>query len=173
MHVEVLQFINAVKARSLHYFVGAKVLEAGSLNINGSVRQMFQNCDYTGVDICNGKDVDVVGRVHELPAEMTGYDTVISAEMLEHDQYWKDSLRSMYERLRPGGLMIITAAGKSRPEHGTKYTSPYDSPATTNYYENRSVDDILSVLPETCWASCKGRYVSFPSTVFFWAIKAV
>lgn len=60
------------------------------------------------------------------------------------------------KRLRPGGLFLFTCASEGRPEHGTKATSPQDSPFTTNYYKNLTEADIRSIngfneVWEWCW----------------------
>lgn len=75
------------------------------------------NCDYVGVDIQEGKNVDKISKAHEYRSEKV--DVVVSAEMLEHDEHWLESLLNMYELLRDGGLMVISAAGPLRREHGT------------------------------------------------------
>jgi hypothetical protein len=74
---------------------------------------------------------------------------VISTEMLEHDKYWAESLLSMYDHLRPEGLLIITAGGDLRHEHGTHNHTPQDSPGTLDYYKNISNEMFKSVLPES------------------------
>ena len=59
-HPQQMFFIGNVARHMVPYFSETKVLEVGSLNINGSVRQFFSNCDYVGLDISEGRDVDVV-----------------------------------------------------------------------------------------------------------------
>lgn len=147
MHQEIIDFVSSVRKRHPDYFVANKVLEVGSLDLNGSVRQFFDSCAYTGLDIGEGKGVDLVCPIHEYK-NPNAFDVVISTEMLEHDIHWQESLIQMYENLRSGGLLIITCASINRPEHGTKRTSPDDSPFTTDYYRNISLTDFLTVLPK-------------------------
>ena len=68
-HHQQLSFINFVKNKFPDYFDNKKVLEVGSLNINGSVRQFFTNCDYIGLDVGEGKDVDIVCQGQEYDAQ--------------------------------------------------------------------------------------------------------
>jgi SAM-dependent methyltransferase len=146
MHRAVSKFITRVKERYPDNFTGKTVLEVGSLNINGSVRPFFTKCKYTGLDITTGPGVDVVSPIHEYqPREL--FNTVISTEMLEHDSHWRKSLKQMVHLLMPGGLLIITAAGHGRAEHGTTATSPASSPATNNYYCNITAKMLASALP--------------------------
>jgi hypothetical protein len=43
-----LDFVGAIKKSYPEFFTNAKVLEVGSLDINGSIRPFFENCDYLG-----------------------------------------------------------------------------------------------------------------------------
>lgn len=146
MHKQVLTFINRVKARYPQSFTKKEVLDCGSLDINGTNRLFFTHCNYTGLDIIAGKNVDVVSPVH-LFEPLRQFDTIISTEMLEHDRHWEQSLNSMFALLKPGGLIVITAAGFGRPEHGTTASSPESSPATNSYYQNVSAEMIARGLP--------------------------
>lgn len=146
MHTEPWELFKEVKQMFPEYFEKKKVLEAGSLDVNGSIRGFFTDCWYTGVDVGPGKGVDLVSPIHEVvtPNE---FDVVCSTEMLEHDKYWQQSLKQMYDNLKPGGLFIFSCAGPTRQEHGTTRTSPKDSPFTTDYYRNISIEDFESILP--------------------------
>ncbi len=147
-HPRQQKFCNAVRSLYPSYFHDTKVIDAGSLNINGTNRSLFKNCQYIGVDIKKGKNVDLICTIHkvEYPENV---DCVISTEMLEHDVFWKESLHNMYKLLKKNGLMIITCAGPGRKEHGTKLYAPKASPATINYYKNLFTSDVRSILPET------------------------
>lgn len=59
-HIQQFRFINFLRESMPNYFNSKKALEIGSLNINGSVRTFFTNCEYTGIDVAHGKDVDIV-----------------------------------------------------------------------------------------------------------------
>lgn len=165
-------FCRKVKALLPGFFSQVQVVDFGSLDINGSNRELFSVMDYTGVDIYPGKNVDVLMRAqHYRPSRAP--DVVISTEMLEHDREWAQSLRNMYEILRPGGLMLTTCATTGRGEHGTLVASPGDSPGTLDYYRNLTEDDFKSVLkPE--WFSSYCYEVNHSSKdLYFWGIKSV
>lgn len=141
MHKNVAEFVKAVKWHRPNYFNSGRVLECGSLDINGSNKPFFEGCEYTGIDIVDGKNVNIVTRVHEfIPKISSFYDVVISTEMLEHDKYYAESLEAMFRLLKIGGLLIVTAAGEGREEHGTRNRLPKDSPLTNDYYANVTVD---------------------------------
>lgn len=75
--------------------------------------------------------------------------TIISTECLEHDRFWKLTLKTMFESLAPEGLLIITCAGDGRNEHGTTANHPWCSPGTNDYYMNITNEMFSSVLRPT------------------------
>ena len=146
-HREQFQFIQKVKNLYPTYFSTSKVLEVGSLNINGSVRQFFTECDYIGIDVGPGLDVDLVVQGQDYDGPDDYFDVVISCECFEHNPYWVETFRNMHRVCKPNGLIIMTCATTGRAEHGTARTSPQDSPLTTlagwDYYKNLTEQDFL------------------------------
>jgi hypothetical protein len=171
MHTEPYQLVADLKKTFPEYFTGKKVLEVGSLNINGTVRDFFHTCEYTGIDLDKGKGVDVICPAH-LYIHPEEFDVVISTEMLEHDQYWKLSLAQMYANLKIGGILIFSCAGPDRQEHGTTRTHPGDSPYTNNYYRNISIEDFESILPAELFSQSKIYYLRGKADLLFWGIKS-
>ena len=74
-------------------FKNKRVLDCGSLDINGSNRYLFDGCTYIGIDLGPGKNVDQISLIHEF-TDPEGFDTIISTECFEHDMYWDKSLRN-------------------------------------------------------------------------------
>jgi hypothetical protein len=76
--------------KELHpeHFKDNKVLDIGSLDINGNNKFLFDNSEYIGLDIAEGNNVDVVCIGHEYDAPDETFDTIISTEALEHDMYY-------------------------------------------------------------------------------------
>lgn len=169
MHKSVQRYCEAIRRRYPEFFTGKAVLDCGSLDINGNNRYLFQRCNYTGIDIVEGRNVDVVDRVH-LYKPSCLFDIVISTEMLEHDAFFPETLAAMFNLLKPGGLLLITAAGYGRREHGTTATSPADSPLTNDYYHNITPVDIVSNLPLTGFSEWNISYQ--PHDIRFYGIKS-
>lgn len=146
-HPSQRDFIDLVSRGLPGFFRGARVLEVGSLNINGTVRDFFVDCDYIGLDIAPGRDVDVVCQGQNYQAPDDSFDHVISCEAMEHNPYWKETFNNMVRLCRPGGLVTMTCATIGRLEHGTTRTSPVDSPLTVgegwDYYRNLTGRDFL------------------------------
>lgn len=128
-------FFQSVKDQLPEFFTGVRVIDFGSKDYNGSLKELFTNSTYTGVDISEGKNVDIICKAHEYKGEYN-FDTVISGEMLEHDEHWRESLANMYRILRSGGLLVISCAGKGRQEHGTRRTDGHLYGTTQDYYMN-------------------------------------
>jgi SAM-dependent methyltransferase len=139
-HFSQLRYVELLSRRFPAHFRSARVLEIGSLDINGSIRSYFVDCDYVGLDVAPGKGVDVVCEGQKFEAPDDTYDVVISCEAMEHNPHWVATFKNMIRMCRPGGLVIMTCATTGRPEHGTTRTEPESSPLTVglgwNYYRN-------------------------------------
>lgn len=147
MHTEVKDFIREVKDRYPEMFKDKKVLECGSRDINGSPREFFADCDYTGIDLMAGKGVDKVISINDhMNTIFDGYDVIICTEVMEHNKDWENNWMDMGWTLLEQGLIIMTCAGPARAPHGIKNHNPTDSPATNDYYGNRKVEDFF--IPE-------------------------
>jgi hypothetical protein len=166
-HKEQIRFCRKVRKEFPSFFTNKIVIDVGSLDINGNNRRYFRNCDYTGIDIVRGENVDMIGLAHELIPKINEIkimkyqgsykhkidffferpvSTIISTECLEHDKYWKLTLKTVYDYLRPGGLLIITCGGDGRQEHGTRDHHAWCSPGTNDYYMNLSNELFASIL---------------------------
>lgn len=138
MHKEVQTYCESIKDKFPDSFKNKKVLDVWSLDINGNNRYLFENCDYTWIDLWEWKNVDYVcniTRENELE-HLWKFDTIISTEMLEHCEYYWVWLLNMYNLLNSWWLLLITAAWEWRPEHWTTRTSPKDAPFTNDWYKN-------------------------------------
>ena len=172
-HREQREWCELVKYAHPEFFIGTNVLDIGSLDINGNNRYLFEQCDYTGIDIGHGPNVDVVCSGHLFKSDDL-FDVVISTECFEHDEYWEQTLKNVINNLlKEGGLFLFSCAAPGRPEHGTKKTSPKDSPFTTDYYRNLSEADIRSVLDcDNIFSNYKFKTrKEFPQDLYFYGIK--
>ena len=142
-HRQQFDFVKGVAHLHPNNFHNAKVLEVGSLDINGSVRQFFTDCDYIGIDLGEGKGVDVVCQGQEYDAPTDTFDTIISCECFEHNPDWVLTFVNMYRMTKPGGLIVMSCATTGRGEHGTKRTSPQDAPFCGDYYMNLTEQDFV------------------------------
>ncbi len=149
-HPHQLEFIGILAKHMPRFFRKAKVLEIGSLDINGSIRGFFNQCEYIGIDVAEGKCVDVVCQGQEYDASNDSFDHVVSCETLEHNPYWKETFTNMIRLCRPGGLVSMSCATSGRGEHGTARTTSQDSPLTVkmgwDYYRNLAKRDFTRAM---------------------------
>jgi SAM-dependent methyltransferase len=88
----------------------AKVLDVGSLDINGTYRPLIEGLhfEYTGLDLQPGKNVDLVANSpYSFPVENDAYDIVISGSTMEHVELPWVWLPELVRVLRPGGMLAI------------------------------------------------------------------
>lgn len=140
-HVEQRVFFEQVRDRMPDMFNAKRVLDIGSLNINGTARDFFVDCEYLGVDVGEGPGVDLVCAAQELDLDDNSFDVVLSAECFEHNPFWRETFANMIRM--SNAVVIMTCATTGRPEHGTARSTPGASPHTVgwDYYKNLTVDD--------------------------------
>lgn len=94
-----------------------RVLELGSRDVNGNVRDLFPAAHYHGIDRLEGPGVDEVADACHWRPDGELYDLVLCLEMLEHAWPRGPILLTARQALRPGGRLVITCAGEGRPIH--------------------------------------------------------
>lgn len=99
-----------------------RVLDVGSLNINGSAKKYFlpKDCEkYIGIDMQAGKDVDIVANAHDLEEEFgtDAFDVVICMNTLEHDNKFWLTLEAINKVLKKGGYFVFGSPTYSFPIH--------------------------------------------------------
>lgn len=100
-----------------------RILEIGSLDVNGSLRQFApQDSDYIGVDMAEGKGVDIVIAPDEpLPFDAESFDLAIASSVFEHDPAFWMTFLDLGRVLRGGGFLYINA-----PSNGKVHRYPED-----------------------------------------------
>lgn len=140
-HSQQRDFFQDVKNKKPEAFTGVEVLEIGSLNINGTVRDFFDSTRYIGADVAEGRDVDVVCNGENLDYPDNSFDVAVSAECFEHNPEWVATFRNMW--LMSKKYVMMTCASEGRAEHGTTRSDPGSSPLTLgwDYYRNLTEQD--------------------------------
>lgn len=164
-------FFERIKEKYPSYFKGKKVLDCGSLDINGSSRKLFEDCDYTGIDIVEGKNVDIVCFTKDAPFKDNTFDVVTSGEMLEHDETWKESLQKMYDLVKSNGLLLITCAGKGRAIHGTLHTNGKVWGTSPYYYMNVEEEHFNEVYKKSMFKEIYFEHNEKAHDSYFYGIK--
>ena len=136
------------------------VLEFGSYNINGSVRDAYpQAISWWGIDIAAGPGVDEVADAVTWRSDRR-FNIVICAEAFEHTPHWREIIQNAYDHLIEGGLFLASCASRDRPPH-----SAFDGLALRDgdYYANISPQEMEDFLSEMWWNS----YEVIPADGYF------
>lgn len=120
MHQSAMEFAGRVLTRG--DIEGRVVVEAGAVDVNGSVRNTVMSlgpASYLGTDMREGQGVDMICAAEELPARLgAGHaGVVICTEMLEHAEDWRAAMRGLTELLEPGGVLLLTTRGPGFGRH--------------------------------------------------------
>jgi 2-polyprenyl-3-methyl-5-hydroxy-6-metoxy-1,4-benzoquinol methylase len=105
---------------------GKRILEVGSQDVNGSIRPLaesYKPCEYIGVDIVKGKNVDLVCDSGNLITAFgrESFDMVISTSLLEHVKDWRQAIHNMKGVCKTGGTILVTSCSMRFPYHGYPY----------------------------------------------------
>lgn len=157
MHPEAYDYTRQALER-IGGVAGKDVLEVGSVNINGGVRELCADArSYTGIDPEAGPGVDVV-------ADAAGYrpakkvHVVICNEVLEHAPRPVEVIDCAYRSLKPGGHLILTCASTGRKPHGARGAS---DPAPDEHYRNIPPEELRDLLGDG-WEIIDLDYIADP-----------
>jgi SAM-dependent methyltransferase len=100
-------------------------------------RPLFGSCTYHRADLAGGSNLDFeYGPDAKLPPELSGYDCVLSSQVLEHVEDPEAYLAECYRVMRPGGCLILTTHGLYED-----HACPYDYWRWTIYGLKRIVEN--------------------------------
>ena len=171
-HRKQRHYCNEIRDIFPNHFNGKKVLEVGSLDINGNNNRLFENCELLRIDLGPGKNVDLVCHGADLDHPDNSYETILSTEAFEHDSRLEETLKNIIRLLSNGGLFIFTCAGIGRKEHGTSAYHSFASPYTLDFYKNRSEDEIRRIIDiDETFETYEFQFNATSSDHYFWGIK--
>ena len=111
------------KNKYLNRFANLKILDVGSLDKKGDFNYSTifneKNWSYTGLDIQEGNNVDIIVNdiYNWFEVDDNSYDVVISGQFFQHLEYFWLTMSEIERVLKPGGYVcIITPA--AGPKHG-------------------------------------------------------
>jgi SAM-dependent methyltransferase len=174
-HPEQQKFFEQLKVLFPDHFSGKiNVLEIGSQDINGTVRDFFQKgANYLGLDLGMAKGVDwtIPGELVELPDQWASI--CISTECFEHAATWEQILMNMIRITRTNGLLILSIAGHGRATHGTVDSEVGSYPFTTSYYKNLGADDFIQKIKLGHYFKRHSFQVdSEAGDTYFWGVRS-
>lgn len=121
--------------------ITGNVLEVGSYNVNGALRETLPIT--VGIDMRDGPGVDVVVSACSLVAEfgIESFDCVCSADALEHIEDWKTAMQQMWDVLKPSGVLLLTMANPDKGRHA--YPDDYWRFPMENFKKLFGVNEIV------------------------------
>lgn len=164
MHPTALDFVARAIARS---GPRRRVVELGARDVNGSVRALFSDAAYTGVDVCSGPGVDVVADAAEYVAD-GAVDTVVCTSVLEHTPRAREIVANAYRVLEPGGVLILTTVTDPFPPHSAIDGSLTLAPG--EYYRNVVREELVGWLAP--FAEIWLEHSRLNGDIFAWGRKA-
>ena len=179
-HPSQIKWCEKLKRDFPDYFWNKRVLDIGSLDVNGNNRYLFDDCEYIGLDVVPGPNVDAVSIAH-MYKPSAPFDVVLSTNALEHDLHWRETLCAMLTFLNPGGFMFFST-NHTWGEHGTERTTQDQSgtsqmgPEWKNHFRNFCAMDIYETLDfgqlEKFDIFITNSFeIGHPMDLRFWAIK--
>jgi len=178
-HKEQRDYFLGVRSVIPDYFYNTKVLDIGSLDINGNNKNLFTDCDYTGVDVAPGRNVDIVSLAHDLKYPDGTFDVIISNDCFEHDLYYEKTFKNIVRMLKSTGLFLFTCKTTGSIEHGTvRSDGGFSSPLTiqfpewANYYKNITEEDVRKCIDvDGIFSEYKFSTLEITADIRFWGIK--
>ena len=149
---QVRDYINAFKKERKFN----RVLEVGSREVNGKIRDLFEETEYIGIDMIAGDGVDKVINGHDLESHFTEgeFDLVLCLETLEHDEEFWETVKGMKWVLKKGGWLIITMPGTHHSTHD--WPGDYWRPMRDGF--NKLFEDLVNVSTEYWISSGSDQY---------------
>lgn len=92
------------------------LVEIGSMAVNSSIKSnLNENINYTGLDISNGDNVDIVLEdPYKLPYENESIDAIISISTFEHTEFFWLTYLEILRVLKKDGLFFLNAPSNSK-----------------------------------------------------------
>ncbi len=109
MHSSAIESFKLFNETYLSSLNNLNIIEIGSQNVNSSVKKLLdQNCNYTGIDIAPGDNVDIVLKdPYKFPIEDNSIDVVISISTFEHVDFFWLTFLEILRILKKDGIFFL------------------------------------------------------------------
>lgn len=98
-----------------------KVLDIGSYDVNGSVKPIFAEAQYLGLDMQAGPNVDMICNSHNINLPDESFDVILSTSCFEHDEMFWVTFLEICRLVKPQGYIYI-----NKPSAGEYHPRPTD-----------------------------------------------
>ena len=108
----------SVVARYLCGQTGLKVLDVGSMDVNGTYKDLFVGSEYIGLDIAPGKNVDVVAKdPYRWDFPSNTFDFVVSGSTFEHIEYPWETIAEIARVMKKDAYVYLDIPSYNWAEH--------------------------------------------------------
>ena len=109
MHVESYEIMQEFARKYLDQNANLDILDVGSYDVNGSYKELFKNAswNYTGLDMVEGPNVDIVSVSPYNFGLAKQYDVVVSGNCLEHVEAPWLWIKEVEKATKKGGMVCI------------------------------------------------------------------
>lgn len=124
MHPFAKKSFNLFKKTYLGKFDNPKIIDIGSLNVNGTLKNEIDfKSEYIGLDLTNGENVDIcLESPYQFPIDSNSVDIVVSVSTFEHIEFFWETFSEVLRILKPNGLFFLNV-----PASGPFHRHPIDS----------------------------------------------
>ena len=162
-------------ARKHKFKIAGNVLEVGSYNVNGSIRDILPIS--VGIDMREGPGVDRVCSVSDLIATFGPdfFNCVVSCDALEHIEDWEAALVNMWAVLKQDGILFLTMANMKKGYHGyphdywrwpmVDFLKLFGQNSTVDCFEAGPSQGVVVIKSTALDLSIKPRAVECPSRI--------
>lgn len=114
------RFLLFQQIKKYSFYIKGKVLDVGAGDFS-RYRGLFTCEEYIKLDIKKSENIDVVGRVEDLPFKNDSFDSVVCTQVFEHVDNPFKAASEIYRVLKKGGHCLITV-----PQTNELHEEPYD-----------------------------------------------
>lgn len=97
----------AQQVKKYSHYINGRVLDVGAGDFSRYI-SFFNHKEYIKMDIKKSENIDVVGRVEDLPFENDSFDSVVCTQVFEHVANPFKAASEIYRVLKKGGHCLIT-----------------------------------------------------------------
>lgn len=168
MHLTAYKNCEAFKEKYCQDFnpYSSIVVDFGSADLNGTLKPIFKDFNYKGLDIREGANVDIVCHEHAVPFPDNSVNIVLSNSNFEHDEMFWVTFLEMSRIVKEGGYIYINApsAGMYHPWPGDCWRFYADSWAALakwakrNNYNIELVESYIDDTWDCTWKNSVGIF---------------
>jgi len=132
-----------------------RLIDVGSLDVNGSYRPLFPRWEYIGCDVVPGNGVDVVLKdPYHWPIPDNYCDLAICGQALEHIEHDDQAMAEMVRVLKHGAYCCVIAPSAGPPHHEPDYRR-YTPDSMRGLAKKVGLTVIrITITPSSIWKDC-------------------